>query len=532
MTLSAATERLKIWLVDGLLLCSILLLAIFMGIALYVRLNALANPAALLPAEETEGFLVLNREDYQATTAPEMQSEFLSSVLGHPTSELTWLGRDLAFASINGNGVTFLQINSASGAQTFLDSLKTEGEEYTGDVPQCYVSLPTCFLFLDDFLILSTAPETLALFHEAQFSAPKLADSPDYQNVRGRLPSLTSGFAYINLQKARQEFIRYADSLGIEEPGFLESILQIFPAFGASLHMESTGWYVESFTAVDKAILNNEAYYHPTEKYEQTLLPWTQPFAVEWGGQNAAAQLTRLREIFSQLNSTAELVFESSLESWLTEIFGSTTLTEPDFLVNRILPLLDEEYYLGYTPGDSFLALVQLEDTDEVQKAAQLKDLFAQNYRSKKTKTDAKGETRAELLPLTTSLLQHGDAEYYRFDADGQTIATVAFLEHLAIITSSEEILFATLDRQVDPKGLRAEASAYGLSNRQSGRSLQDFMVLLPGSDEIFILNSAFLPKESILNALLSTFTHSASTRKLFDDGVYTRTSLLRSQTQ
>ncbi len=488
---------------EGLLLCSILLLAIFMMIALYVRLNALANPAALLPAEETEGFLVLSREDYVATTPT--PSEFVSTVLGHPADKLTWLSRDLAFASVDGNWVTFLQINSTSGAQTFLDSLKTEGEEYTGEVARCFVSLPTCFLFLDDFLVLSSSPETLTLLDEAQFSAHKLSDSSDYQNVRGRLPAFSSGFLYVNLENARRQLTRYANSIGISEPGFLESVFQIFPAFGASLRMESTGWYVESFTPVDKSALNGEAYYHPVAKYEQNFLAWTQPFAFEWGGENIGAQLTRLSEIFAQLNSTASLVFESSLEETLREILGTTTFEE-------ILPLLDGEYYLGYTPDNSFLALIELDNEEELQTAGQLKDRFAQNYSYKKLSTDDKGETRAELLPLTTSLLDYTDHQYYKFEADGQTVAVIAFSDNLAIVASSEEVLFATLER---------------ISGGQSSRPLEDFMVLLPGSDEIFILNSAFLPEESILNSLLSTFTHLASTRKLFDDGVTARTSLL-----
>lgn len=510
METSVVLEKLKTWLLDGLLLCSVLLLAIFMMIAIFVRLNALSDIAKFLPAEETEGFFVVNREDYEASSQP-INSDFFDSILGHPFSELDWLGRDIAFASINGNWISFFQVDSKNSAQNFLDSLKTEGEEFTNYEEnkniQCYVSLPTCFVFVDDFLALSTAPESLALLTQVKNGAPNLAGTSDYQNARGRLPNLSSGFVYINLENARKQIIRYADKFGIPEPGFLESIFQIFPAFGASLRMENTGWYAESFVAVDKTALDGEAYYHPTEKYEQKFLTWTQPFAFEWGGQNIGAQLTRMKEIFAKLNSTASLVFESSVENWFAEIFGKTSITEENFLSEKILPLIDGEYYFGWTPGDSsnasFLAIIELDGEAEVQKAAQLKDLFSQNFRYKKTTTDSKGETRAELIPLTTNLLQYGDRQYYRFDANGQTVATISFLENAAIISSSEATLFATFDR---------------ISGGQSGRPLGDFMVLLPGSDEITILNSAFFGEVSIIVA---------STRKIFDDGVYMRTSLL-----
>ena len=487
-------EQIKTWLTEGLLLCAILLLAIFLGIAIVVRSNALANVATLLPAEETEGFLVLSRKN----------SPYPSDLLGRPLSELSWLGRDIAYASLNGEWATFYEINSQNNAQTFLDSLKTEGEEYIEKENRvdCFVSLPVCFTFLDDFLVTSPLPETLQSLHNAD---AKLSDSADYQNVRGRIAGLRSGFVYINLQKAREELIRYASLQGIPEPGFLESIFRIFPAFGTGIRMEQTGWYLESFTAVDKNTLGGEPYFHPLVRYDQILLPYSQPFAIEWGGQDLAAQITRIQEILSAQNSTAGLIFESSLESRLTEFFGQTALTEQ-------LTLLDEEFYFGYTPGKDFLLMVELTGEGDVQKAGQLKDRFVQNYLAKNLQTLGNGEKRAELSSITTVLKSYGNVQTYIFTTGSTPLAAFALLEDKALLAGTEETLNQTLD-------------AY--SGRQNRRSMEDFRVLLSGSDEIFILNSAFFPEESILNTLLSTFTTLASTRKLFDDGIYTRTSLL-----
>ncbi len=500
-------EQIKTWLTEGLLLCAILLLAIFLGIAIFVRSNALVDIAALLPAEETEGFLVLSRED----------SPYPTDFLGHPLAELTWLGRDLAYASMDGEWATFYEINSQNSAQTFLDSLKVEGEEYIEHENRvdCFVSLPVCFTFLDDFLVTAPLPETLQLLQNA---TTKLSNSADYQNVRGRIADLRSGFIYINLQKAREELIRYASLQGISEPGFLESVFRIFPAFGAGIRMEQTGWYVESFTAVDKTLLGGEPYFHPTVKYDQMLLPYSQAFAIEWGGQDLSAQITRIQEILPALNSTASLVFESSLETWLAEIFGQDAITEPDFLANQ-LPLFDEEFYFGLTPGEDFLLILELTGEEDLQKAGQLKDRFVQNYEAKNLKTTEQGETRAELSKITTELKTYQSVQTYIFNSADAPLAAFALLEDKAILAGSEETLNGALDRILSGPLTEGE-----LTKR---RAIEDFRVLLPGSDEIFILNGAFFPEESILNALLSTFNTLASTRKLFDDGVYTRTSLL-----
>lgn len=491
-------ERLKTWLAEGLLLCAILLLGIFMGIALYVRWTSLGNIAALLPAESTDGFIIVNREDFSDLLA----RYNLNELFGTPLSELTFVGRDVAIAYVGGDRLTFYSVESQSGAEDFLDGLKAEEEEMieSGQV-DCLTSLAMCFTFKGDFLIVASTEDPLLTLYG---TGDSVAETGAYHNVRGRLPSLKSGMIYIDLKNARHEFLRVATEYGIPEPGFLESVFQIFPAFGASLRMEETGLYMESFTAVDKSILGGESYYHPSSKYEQELLPYTQPFALEWGGEDPFAQIQRVQEILDDLNGTAGLVFESELELWLVEFFGSPAVTEVEFL-NSYATLLDDEYYFGFTPDEDFLFILELSNDDERQKAAELKDLFAANYRYSKTQTADNGEMKAELLSLEGSVKNWNGQDYYLFQADGETVAAVALTAEVAVVAGTESTLQATLDR---------------ISSGQNGRSLADFQVLLPGSDEIFILNGAFFPELSILETLLST-------RKLFDDGVYTRSTLL-----
>lgn len=357
---------------------------------------------------------------------------------------------------------------------------------------RCYYAQGLCFRFIKDFVAVSISSEALATLGG---HTPRLEDNPHYQNVRGRLGHLQSGLAFVNLGETQPELSSWAAQIGLPQT-FTQSILQIFPAWGASVRMESTGWYAESFTAVNKGLIRG-AYFHPTEKYEQKFLPWTKPFAWEWGTHDLAAQITRMQEIFTELSSTGAMIFSSSLETQFSEIFGPTTLPE-------LLPLLDDESYFGWTNPNDFLFILALETVEDGQSAQTLKNRFVQNFRYKRIYTAEKGEQKAELVPLT-EISKDG---FLLLMAGDETVAALAFTEDAMLVAPDAAVLQAALDRR----------------SGQSGRHLE----VLPGATEIWILDGAFLPEANILKTHLSTLTRLMSTRKIFDDGVFTRTSLLR----
>jgi hypothetical protein len=286
-------------------------------------------------------------------------------------------------------------------------------------------------------------------------------------------------------------------------PLLAQSLLEIFPAWGASVSMEPTGWYMESFTPVNKDLISG-AYFHPSDKYEQNFLPWTQPFAWEWGTQDLAAQLTRMQEIFTELSPSGELIFSGSLENQLEGLFGEVDLAD-------VLPLLDGETYFGWTAENDFLFIAELENEEDRRAAQTLLQAFIKTYTYKNTYVEA-GEQKATLTPMTGIPEQNGDVEIIRLQAEGHLVAALTFTENAVLIAPTQEALLNALARK---------------TGQHSGRALDDFSVLLPGSDEIWILNSAFLPETNILKTSLSTLMRFMSTRKLFDDGVFTRTSLL-----
>ncbi len=487
-------NRLKAWLGEGLILVPTVLLLGFLLFTFSFRLGRLSDLAEILPVE-TEAFFVVNMDDFAASGSP-VDEAYFKEFLGVPLSELTWFKRDLGVAWIDGNVVQFLEMESKAGAEDFISTL-VEGAELTAspldeDV-RCYEIESLCFLFERDFLVFSGSPEALAA---ATAPGPSLKSSDGYQNVRGRVGHLESGFVYVDLQTVQNLF---PQSL------FLKSVLEIFPAWGASVRMEPEGWYAESFTSVNKDLIGG-AYFHPNANYEQKFLPWTKTFAWEWGTQDLAAQILRMQEIFAELGSTGEMIFTSSLESNLEEFFGDVDLSD-------VLSLLDGESYFGWTSAEDFLFIVELDSNEDRQKADALKTSFEETFTFKRNYTEEDGEEKAELLSVNEISKEYEGQNYLVLQAGEEVVAAIAFTEAAAIITASEEDLFAVLGRK---------------NGRQSGRSLAELSVLLPGSNEIWILSSAFLPEGNILKTRLSTLTRLMSTRKIFDDGVFTRTSLLR----
>lgn len=447
-------DKLQTWLTEGLLLAILVLIFGFFLFTLFFRLHRLIDLADLLPAETTLAYGVVNTEDYRAGPRHALFDQTLTEFLGTPLTELSWFKRDVAYAWTMEGAILFLEVDSQKEAKKFL---------IEHQIPDSH------FLFIKDLLAYGTSSALASLKDPNGVPAKPVAESDGYHNVKARLAHFQSAFVYVNLQKAQHAFLRFLSEQGISEPLFLESLYRLFPVFGASIQMGSTGWTMESFIAVDKSILGNEAYFHPSQKYDQTLLTYSQPFAFEWGGVDAAAQMQRLSEIIKKLSPGAGLIWDSTLQNTVHEFFGMSSPPERDLILTELYGLFDQEFYLGFTPGQDFLLLLELESEEEQRKILELKEQWAHNETSE---------------------------------------IALAVLPNLALMAGSEETLIATLDR---------------VQGRQNSRPLSDFETLLPGSDEIFILNGAFLSESSILKTLLSTFDSMNTTRKLFDDGVYSR---------
>lgn len=491
----------------ALYLASVLLLAwlaIFAGV---VRWNALPNMAELLPGESTQAFWILDQADLTASGVqiPAEQSLFM----GTPLDSLLWIKR-FGAAWVDGREVAFAEVSSTSDAEAFLDGLKMKGETY--EETQAGVSIwstvfcyaqgqPHCFTWVGDVLFVAGEADLLVSIQEtAAGLSPSLESQAKYQNVKGRLSHWNSGFYYIDLQASSSRFVA--------EFGAASALLELFPSMGGVLRYQAleggNAYLAESFLGVDKALLGGEAFYHSEEAYEQKLLPWTpNEFAWEWGGENLFAQWERIGEILGSLSPSSGIVWEAQTNAALTKWFGSNF----DFRA-ELAPLLDQEQYFGFTPDGNFLFIAELE-AGEAKQADALKDRMAEHLEFQVTRTNEKGEIVAEVLKPSVELVKRNDTVTYEFKVNGEVKLNLVILNNALILSNSSELALSTLDK--------------ALGHAES-RDLQELEGLLPGSDEVLILHCPLLPDGNILKTLGGGFESILTTRKLFDDGVFTRT--------
>ncbi len=493
----------------GLFVASFLLLAWLAIFAIVVRWNALPNMAELLPGESTEAFWILDRADLQdsGVQLPAEQSTFM----GTPLDTLPWISR-FGGAWMDGEDLSFVEVNSKSDAKAFLDSLKAPEENYQEVAASsslwsnvyCYTQgQPYCFTWVGDLLFVGGEQDLLTSIQETAIGTqPSLESESKYQNVRGRLAHWDSGFYYVDLQAATSRFM--------SEFGAISSLLQLFPSMGGTLNYQNLGdekdYLSESFLAVDKVLLGGAAFYHSNVTYQQKFLPWTADgLAWEWGGQNLYAQWERIGEILNQLSPSSALVWEAQTNTLLSRWFGS----DFDFKT-QLAPLLDQEQYFGFTPSGNFLFIGELEPGEAKQVDA-LKDRLAEHLTFKLTHTNEKGETIAEQVKPSVELVKQNETVTYEFKVNGEAKLSLVLLNDAVILSNSSELALSTLDKAL---------------GQAEGRNLQELEGLLPGSDEVLILHCPLLPDGNILKTLGGGFESILTTRKLFDDGVFSRTAL------
>lgn len=447
----------------ALFLASAFLLAWLFVLAIWVRWDALPQVEEMLPAS-SEAFWVFNLEDFEKSEL-KLPEEF-STFMGEPIAQLDWASA-AGGAWVDGRDLQFAEVKSVSAAKAFI-----EREEA---VEGCYTeTLPYCYSWIGSMIFVAKEKDILTMVEETVLGkTANIESTQKFQNVRGRLAHWNSGFYYVDVQAATRRFM---DDFGAEA-----AVLQLFPSTGGVFKLQALEGrnvlLAENFLAVDKSLLKGEAFYHPSERYSQDLLAWsTEGQSFEWGGQNGAAQWQRMGEILKQVSPSSGLIFEAETTAFLSQWFG-----EDFHFETELAPLLDQEQYFAFTPNESFLFITELE-ADEVKQASALKDKLAEHLKAEVQQL--KGETVA-----------------YELKIDDREKLTLYFLNNAVIVSNDSELALSTLDKAL---------------GREEPRSLQDWEGLLPGSDEVLILHCPLLQDGSILKIL--------STRKLFDDGVFTRT--------
>jgi hypothetical protein len=497
-------ERLKEMFSETLFVVSLAFVFFSVLFVSVVRSQELINMAEMLPAADTAAFWVYDMDDYTKSgmSAP--------TLFGQTITQYDWFNDQFGTAVLGEDLVHFLDIKKRSDAKASLEEMLIEDESFTEDDEQTKIycfeySHPDCFMFFADTMITSKSKEALQKIRETRSGAETVESLSSYQNAKGRMPLTTDLFAFVNLEKSRQLAFQALGSVGIFEPGYLESVLRIFPALTFVADLKEGQWDAEMFLAASKEVLGNEAFYRSGNRYDGNLLELSSDdgFAFEWGGMDLAAQLQRLSEILQDLNPAAALVFDSSLKSAIREYFGD------NIDADSVYQLLENEYYFGWTPDEEMLLMLSLEEGG-YDLAEQIKDLFAANYRVPQT-YEKDGETKAEIKKLEGFASTHDGERYYHFSVDGKEYIFMAIMDNLAVVSTSRDEFFAVLDRIKTRQNLR-NTNATGMS--------------LWGVSEMFTVDMEFFPEGHILKTALKNFGKISQTRKLFDDGIYSKFQL------
>ena len=282
-----------------------------------------------------------------------------------------------------------------------------------------------------------------------------LEGAGNYQNARSRLPIALDAFFYLNPQQSE-----LAPEMLLFEP-----LLQSFPALASGFQLREGQLHVETFFSADKERLDG-AYYHPTERYEATLLEQSsEDFAWEWGGQNLRQQLHQSQELMDTTQPLLAASFRAALDTWLWEHWGLTR--------EELEPFLEEEFYFAWNPQLDYVLMLEIA-SGQRQEAHKLEDLW---------------EARKEPLRSKT----HRGADYLA----GPDFF-LSFYEDRILLTRQEKTMQELIDRHQGHIGMR-------------DRTHWD--TLLNGADGFLRIPMKFFGKDSII----------VSGQKWFDDGQYAR---------
>jgi hypothetical protein len=472
------TERIKRFLPEGIFVAALVLLLLMISLTTFMRLTGLPNVAEILPAEGTSAFITINTEDYLASV--ENPSPLITDLTNTEIS-----GDHIAFAYIQGELVPLIEVNSKFKAKNFLETAQI-----------------TDYIFLKKFLVMTPTQTVRTALESVNDGAATVESTSWHQNARGRLPYSASAQAFADLRTSRTNLVQLLGEIGYYEPGYLETILQIFSSGGVSIKMTPEAWDAELFVAVDKDQINGEAFFSHKLKYRKEFIELpSKEYAFEWGGHDLSSQLLQMSELLAILNPSASLFFDGAVQEKAKTYFGS------EISLEELCLILTDEYYFGWTPGETATLILE---TDQ-ETAETLKDLFAANYIFSENYSSSNGEIRATNSNLEGTSAEYNGDRYYRFGVGENTLLRLAILEDSSIMSTSEDEFFAILDK---------------IQTGQNLTSSSDLGSLLIGADELTAINLALFPEEHILRTLLDNFDKISSSRKIFDDGVYSRYSM------
>ncbi|MBU1018949.1 MAG: DUF3352 domain-containing protein [Patescibacteria group bacterium] len=505
-TKKAPKFLIKSKLSSGIILFVILLafslLAVFMG----QKLLEPTNLGKILPAEQTLGFITIDTTEtdiHESYTEPKYEEE-------------NWFKGQFAIAYLTDSidqiqQAQFFSYIDRKLLSTFLDETAINQEPYFNSI--IYTLGENIYAAkIANYLATSDSPETIQLIIDsASGDSSNLRSLSAYNTIANNLPYNSTVVTYWDLQK-NQNFIQdYVPLHEILPEELIEPVLSIFTAFGAAGHAEADGFQVQTYTAVQKNLLQNGYYFGFLNKYRADLakyIPENPTFF--WGGYDLHSELDHLETLLNQFHSSAGIIFEAILRGKVQEYFGSNTSLEED-----VYPMLGEEFALAAYEGE-YLALIALQDIesqqihiDTLKKGFLEQQIYSDPYIQTYTLEDGSvgQELVADLTEISSSEMTYEGVNIDVFSlSSGDVLGYMTVFADNFVFATSLPVLEHSIDLMKSPNG--------SLAASPDMESINDIMV---SADE-----ASFIDLESLEFEFLPDFSSISSTKNLFNDGIST----------
>lgn len=303
-----------------------------------------------------------------------------------------WIGRQIGLALLKTKAenqaqaavapVAFVEVKNFNQALSFLQNQKlADGKdalqivEFEGESLYQYTTGHSLYLaFLDDYLVLGLEPAVVKnVLQVAKEGKNTLNESEKYNKIAANLSSDSIVFGYFDVDELTN-FILDSPNF-VAKNGFIlttfEPFLSIFDAEGFTVTFEDKNLQVQTFTSLNKDLLDGKEFLTFKEKYNANLAQFAKEDAmVVWGGMNLEKQLKRIADILGKGSEASMMIFEGVLEAQKNIYFGQDVS-----LQNDIYPLINKEFILALYDAETPQVEVVLELDDEADSLEKIRKI-------------------------------------------------------------------------------------------------------------------------------------------------------------
>jgi len=531
-------------LINGGVLLLVLLIFSLTAFFMTDKILEPTNLGKLLPSEQTIGFITLDvkslKEDIvlpaDYVLNPDNLSNMIASYLNEESFDIltSWFDGQAAIAFLsdpdkNMDKVYFLGYGDRASAIDFLETLlapeeKLESENYEGVTIYSYpISQNLNVAFISGYMVLSDDKANLELIIDSnKGDASNLKTLANYNTVADNLPYEPTILTFWNIQKYPDIIESYVPIYEVVPEALIKPVLAIFTGFGAAVQASEEGFYVQTYTSVEKDLLEDNYYLSFGTKYTADLtafIPENQ--AVFIGGLNLRSEAERTFEIFNEFHPSASLILEGVLDGAVKKFFGEDINFEEE-----VYPLLEDEYALSVYENDDgeeeylcLLGLGEQEDKliyiDTIKKSFLEKQVYSDPYVQTYTLGDGTigQEIVADEVGISNEKISYEDVEIDKFYlSNGDILGYMTVFDNKFAFATDLDILEKSISLMKAPNG--------SLQNSEDMNSINSIM---GSADEAsFIDITSLQDSEFWGQSFFSAFSSLSSAKNFFDDGIAT----------